>query len=69
MLGQALELANGAPWDVMTRWAREYGSIYRFSLFDNVNVVLSDPAFMKEVMRNKVRNSCVCSSSGVCFAI
>lgn len=54
MLGQALELAKGAPWDVMTRWVREYGNIYRFSLFGNANVVISDPAFMKEVMRNKV---------------
>lgn len=39
----------------MTRWAKEYGSIYKFSLFGNVNVVLSDPDFMKEVMRTKVR--------------
>ncbi|CAM9332554.1 unnamed protein product, partial [Sphacelaria rigidula] len=54
ILGQALELAKGAPWDVMTRWAMEYGSIYRFSLFGHTNVVLSDPAYMKEVMRNKV---------------
>ena len=44
----------------MTRWAKEYGSIYKFSLFGNVNVVLSDPSFMKEVMRTKVRYCCSC---------
>lgn len=54
MLGPALKLAEGAPWDTMTRWAKEYGGIYKFSLFGNVNVVLSDPNFMKEVMRTKV---------------
>lgn len=54
ILGPALKLAEGAPWDTMTRWAQEYGSIYKFSLFGNVNVVISDPAFMKEVMRSKV---------------
>lgn len=55
MIGPALKLAEGAPWDTMTRWAQEYGSIYKFSLFGNVNVVLSDPSFMKEVMRTKVK--------------
>ena len=54
MLGQAPKLANGAPWDVMTAWAKEYGSIYRFKIFGKENVVVSDPAYMKEVMRNKV---------------
>ncbi|CAM9382296.1 unnamed protein product [Ectocarpus sp. 12 AP-2014] len=54
VLGPALKLAEGAPWDTMTRWAQEYGSIYKFSLFGNVNVVLSDPSFMKEVMRTKI---------------
>lgn len=57
MLGPALKLAEGAPWDTMTRWAKQYGSIYKFSLFGNVNVVLSDPSFMKEVMRTKVRTA------------
>ena len=57
VLGQALELAGGAPWDVMTRWAREYGKVYQFSLFGHVNVVLSDPAYMREVMRTKVRGT------------
>lgn len=57
ILGQALELAKGAPWDVMARWAVEYGSIYEFSLFGHSNVVLSDPAYMKEVMRNKVHRA------------
>eukprot|EP00752_Nemacystus_decipiens_P007756 g6931.t1 len=54
VLGPALTLAEGAPWDTMARWAKEYGSIYKFSLFGNVNVVLSDPSFMKEVMRTKI---------------
>ncbi|CAM9396865.1 unnamed protein product [Hapterophycus canaliculatus] len=54
VLGPALKLAEGAPWDTMTRWSKEYGSIYKFSLFGNVNVVLSDPTFMKEVMRTKI---------------
>ncbi|CAN0335026.1 unnamed protein product [Pylaiella littoralis] len=54
ILGPALKLAEGAPWDTMTRWAKEYGSIYKFSLFGHVYVVLSDPHFMKEVMRTKI---------------
>eukprot|EP00903_Cladosiphon_okamuranus_P015676 g14474.t1 len=54
LLGPALKLAAGAPWDTMTRWAKEYGSIYKFSLFGNVNIVVSDPSFMKEVMRTKM---------------
>lgn len=58
MLGQALELAKGAPWDVMTRWAMEYGWIYQFSMFGNTNIVISDPAYMKEVMRSKVLYVC-----------
>lgn len=57
MLGPALKLAAGAPWDTMIRWAKEYGSIYKFSLFGQVNVVMSDPSFMKEVMRTKVRSA------------
>ncbi len=55
LLGPALKLAEGAPWDTMTRWAKEYGIIYKFSLFGHANVVLSDPALIKEVMRTKVR--------------
>lgn len=65
VLGQALELADGAPWDVMTRWARAYGKIYQFPLFGHVNVVLSDPAYMREVMRTKVRGTSACLLLGV----
>ena len=65
VLGQALELADGAPWDVMTRWAREYGKVYQFPLFGHVNVVLSDPAYMREVMRTKVRGMPVTGGSEV----
>lgn len=69
MLGQALELAGGAPWDVMTRWAREYGKIYQFPLFGHVNVVVSDPAYMREVMRSKVRGKPVLGFARVDFEV
>ncbi|CAM9495085.1 unnamed protein product, partial [Choristocarpus tenellus] len=56
ILGQALKLGKGAPWDVMTSWMHKYGPIYRFSMFGKQCVVLAEPQLMKDVMKTKFTN-------------
>jgi hypothetical protein len=59
ILGQALNMIRGTPWDLMVRWMRQYGPVYRFQLFGENCVVVADPKALQEVFQSKV-GVCVC---------
>ncbi len=46
-LGQALKMIDGSPWDLMSSWARQYGNLYKFNLFGNDSLVVSDRDVLK----------------------
>lgn len=53
-VGQAFDMLKGSPWDTMTRWVSEYGTIYKFHLFGNDSVCIADPELLKVVLQSKV---------------
>lgn len=55
ILGVALRMIRGAPWDLMSDWATEYGGLYKFFLFGQWCVGVADPVGLEEVMRSKLR--------------
>lgn len=52
--GHALRLAGQCPWDLCDAWSKVLGPFYRFQLFGSDWVVVSDPALMKEVLRERL---------------
>jgi cytochrome P450 len=53
-LGHVLSMLKGSPWDVMTRWAMKYGTIYRFHLFGTDGISVADPELLKIVLQTKI---------------
>jgi hypothetical protein len=51
--GHVFQMIAVTPWDLMTEWHAEYGSVYRFVLFGRNCVSISDPDILKEVLHNK----------------
>lgn len=55
-LGQVFTMLKGSPWDQMTKWAMEYGGIYRIDLFGSQPVFFSDPDLLKVILNTKLSN-------------
>ncbi len=57
ILGQALKMIAGSPWDMMTRWASEYGNLYKFKLFGlNYSLAVSDKDVLRVVLHSNVQS-------------
>lgn len=55
-IGQVMVMLKGSPWDTMSRWVAEYGTIYKFFLFGSEAVCISDPALLKVVLQTKLNS-------------
>ncbi len=53
-LGQVFAMIKGSPWETMTRWMHQYGTIYRFHLFGNDAICVSDPKLLEFILNTKM---------------
>lgn len=51
--GQVFDMVKGSPWDTMSRWVAQYGTIYKFHLFGSDAVCVSDPLLLEIVLNRK----------------
>lgn len=54
-IGQVPALTQSPPWDLMVRWMKELGPIYRFTLFGEECVVAADPGLLKVVLQSSMK--------------
>ena len=52
--GQMFQMMKGSPWDTMAKWALEYGTIYKLTLFGSEAYVVSDPTLLKVVLNSRL---------------
>lgn len=52
--GQMFQMLKGSPWDTMAKWALEYGTIYKLTLFGSEAYVVSDPTLLKVVLNSRL---------------
>lgn len=52
--GNVFSMIKGSPWDTMTEWARQYGRIYKITLFGSDGIVISDAEMLKVVLNTKL---------------
>ena len=55
-LGQVFTMVKGSPWDTMTKWVIEYGTIYKFHLFGADAVCVSDPTLLRIMLQTNMLN-------------
>jgi len=55
-LGCIIEFLSSPPWDNMTAWHRQYGSIYSFTLLGRHCVSVANPMYLKTILQSKIRN-------------
>ena len=53
-LGQVFAMVKGSPWDTMTQWVMEYGTIYKFHLFGADAVCVSDPTLLRVMLQTNM---------------
>lgn len=54
--GVAFDMLKSVPWDLMTKWALDYGPIYRFPLFGKDCVCVADPDLLREIMHTQMNS-------------
>jgi len=52
--GQVFKMLKGSPWDIMNKWAQEFGHRFTFHLFGSDAFVVSDPDILKVILQTKV---------------
>jgi cytochrome P450 len=53
LLGNILQLDAGRMHTILSRWADEFGPMYRYRLANKDAVVLANPGLINEVLRNR----------------
>ena len=56
ILGSIQSFLTNVPWDLMERWHKQYGGIYRYTLLGRTCVALADPAHLKIVLQSKIKH-------------
>jgi cytochrome P450 len=54
--GCIIEFLALPPWDAMTAWHREMGSIYSFTLLGRNCVSVANPMYLQTILQRKIRN-------------
>jgi cytochrome P450 len=49
-VGHVLDMLHNTPWDLMTAWHEQLGSVYAFSLFNRPCVSVADPKMLRGVL-------------------
>ena len=47
VLGNAIDMIQNPPWEIMDKWTSEYGPLYRMNVFGRECIVVADPDLLK----------------------
>jgi cytochrome P450 len=53
LIGHVLDMLKGAPWNTMTQWSRQLGSLYELTFFSTRYVVITHPLILRQVLQTK----------------
>jgi len=51
--GHVFTLMKGSPWDWFSKWAVEYGTVFKVHIFGSDAIIVADPALLKVILHTK----------------